>query len=286
MTCRVALLRMQADGLITLPHSQLLKPRGKPHFPPTPATDPQTPVQQPVHELGPLTLRPISGTAPSRLWNEHIARYHCLGYTPMSGSQMRYNIFAGERLVALLSFGASAWKLKARENFVGWSEAQRQHNLQLVVNNARFLICRGFSPRGWHQKYWPRRHARCLRTGWHVTDFGPCCLRHLSSSRATAALATRPPTGNGFTEWLPSVGKKHGAAQDVVRAVQPVASPQKAVGTLLLKSKSDCPSLPILSDPAQCPWNHCRVPAGTPVRGAPAVAKGAAFFRWCWHTLA
>jgi hypothetical protein len=42
--------------------------------------------------------------------------------------------------VALLSFGASAWKLKARENFVGWSEAQRQHNLQLVLNNARFLI--------------------------------------------------------------------------------------------------------------------------------------------------
>jgi hypothetical protein len=41
--------------------------------------------------------------------------------------------------VDLLSFGAGAWKLKARENFVGWSEAQRQHNLQLVVNNARFL---------------------------------------------------------------------------------------------------------------------------------------------------
>jgi len=73
MTCRVALLRMQADGLIALPPSQLRKPRGKPHFPPTPLTDPQAYVQQPVHELGPLTLRPVSGTAPSRLWNEYIA---------------------------------------------------------------------------------------------------------------------------------------------------------------------------------------------------------------------
>ena len=27
-----------------------------------------------------------------------------------------------------------------RERFIGWSEPQRQKNLQLVVNNARFLI--------------------------------------------------------------------------------------------------------------------------------------------------
>jgi hypothetical protein len=58
----------------------------------------------------------------------------------MSGSQLRYNVFAGEQLVACLSFGASAWKLKDRERFIGWSEAQRAANLHLVVNNARFLI--------------------------------------------------------------------------------------------------------------------------------------------------
>ena len=81
-----------------------------------------------------------TATPQSRLWNEYVARYHYLGYTPMSGSQMRYNIFAGERLVALLSFGASAWKLADREHFIGWSEEQRSKNLQLVVNNARFLI--------------------------------------------------------------------------------------------------------------------------------------------------
>ena len=84
MTCRVALLRMQADGLITLPPSQMRSAKGRPHFPPTPATEPQAPVLQPVHELGALTLRRVSAIAPSRLWNEYIARYHYLGYTPMS----------------------------------------------------------------------------------------------------------------------------------------------------------------------------------------------------------
>ena len=140
MTCRVALLRMQADGLITLPPSRMPGGRGRPHFPPTAATDAQTPLLQPVHELGALTLRPITATAASRLWNEYIARYHYLGYTPLSGSQMRYNVFAGEQLVALLSFGASAWKLAGRDRFIGWQEPQRLENLQLVVNNARFLI--------------------------------------------------------------------------------------------------------------------------------------------------
>jgi hypothetical protein len=169
MTCRVALLRLQADGLITLPPSLVTGPRRRPHFPPTAATDPQPPLLQPVHELDALTLHRVTAAGASRLWNEYIARYHYLGYTPLSGSQMRYNVFASQRLVALLSFGASAWKLAGRDRFIGWQEAQRLKNLQLVVNNARFLILpwiqsKGLAskilsliarqlPHDWHQRY-------------------------------------------------------------------------------------------------------------------------------------
>ena len=94
---------------------------------------------QPVHELGPLSLHLVQGTAQSRLWNEYIARYHYLGYTPMSGAQLRYNVFAGEQLVACISFGASAWKLKDRERFIGWSEEHRARNLQLPQHSRRLL---------------------------------------------------------------------------------------------------------------------------------------------------
>lgn len=139
MTCRVAMLRMQADGLITLPASQM-RPRQRTEIITTAATDAQPPLSRPVHELAPLTIRQVAGAANSRLWNEYIARYHYLGYTPMAGSQMRYFVFEGERLLALLSFGASAWKLAARDRFIAWEEIARQKNLQLVVNNARFLI--------------------------------------------------------------------------------------------------------------------------------------------------
>jgi hypothetical protein len=140
MTCRVALLRMQADGLIRLPPSYLTQQRRRPEFPPTPATNAQPALIAPVHDLPPLHLEQVRAGSTSLLWNEYIARYHYLGYTPLAGSQMRYNIFAGEQLVALISFGASAWKLAGRDRFVGWDPLQRDRNRQLVVNNARFLI--------------------------------------------------------------------------------------------------------------------------------------------------
>lgn len=165
MTCRVALLRMQADGLITLPPSRSMPGRRiQPHFPPTAATDPQTPLLQPVHELDTLTLHLVTPPV-SRLWNEYIQRYHYLGYTPLSGSQLRYNVFAGEQLVALLSFGASAWKLSARDRFIGWSEPQRLKNLQLVVNNARFLILPWIHSKGLASKILSRL-ARQLPHDW------------------------------------------------------------------------------------------------------------------------
>ena len=165
MTCRVALLRIAADGLITLPPSQTPNRRNRPDFPPTPDTDPQSPVLAPVHSLGPLSVRLVKGKTTSRLWNEYIQRYHYLGYTPLSGSQLRYNVFAGDQLVALLSFGASAWKLAARERFIGWSELQRNRNLQLVVNNARFLILPWIQSKGLASKILSRI-ARQLPTDW------------------------------------------------------------------------------------------------------------------------
>ncbi|MFM9999341.1 MAG: DUF4338 domain-containing protein [Burkholderiaceae bacterium] len=166
MTCRVALLRMQADGLLTLPPSHPNSGAHKAlHFPPTAATDAQAPLLQPVHELEVLWLRRIETRADSRLWNEYIARYHYLGYTPMSGAQMRYNIFAGEQLVALMSFGASAWKLAGRERFIGWQECERRKNLQLVVNNARFLILPWVQSKGLASKILSRI-ARQLPVDW------------------------------------------------------------------------------------------------------------------------
>ena len=61
MTCRVALLRMQADELVELPPSRIGVVRKRAHFAPTAASNAQTPIKQPVHALGRITLRVVSG---------------------------------------------------------------------------------------------------------------------------------------------------------------------------------------------------------------------------------
>jgi hypothetical protein len=138
MSCRVAMLRMHADGLIELPPPRGQRPQCRIRF--TPKTDPQAPLEQPVHSLGELTLEPVRRGPASQLWNEYIERYHYLGYNSLPGAQLRYFVTGASRTLALLGFGASAWLCAPRERFIGWSDAQRQNHLHLVVNNARFLI--------------------------------------------------------------------------------------------------------------------------------------------------
>ena len=56
------------------------------------------------------------------------------------------------RLVALLGYAASAWRVSSRDAFIGWTDEQRMANLRYVVGNARLLIlhwirCRNLASR-------------------------------------------------------------------------------------------------------------------------------------------
>lgn len=138
MSCRVAMLRMQEDGLIELPEPLRAKAViRKIEF--TPATDPQDSILCPVNQLPHLQLQMINKTN-SSLWNEYIERYHYLGYTPLPGAQLRYFITANGQILALTGFGAAAWQTSPRDKFIGWDHEQRKRNLHLIINNARFLI--------------------------------------------------------------------------------------------------------------------------------------------------
>ncbi len=138
MSARVAMLRMQADGLITLPLPRCSPPDSRVRI--TSASDPWPTIEQPAGALAPLVLRLVVAKADSRLWNEYIQRYHYLGHKPLPGAQLRYLVYAADQVVAALGFGAAAWQTAPRDLFIGWTHEQRKRNLHLIVNNARFLI--------------------------------------------------------------------------------------------------------------------------------------------------
>lgn len=139
MNARVAMLRMQADGWITLPPPR--KPR-----PATYRAHPQIesavlePPSVPAVDLTHLSVDLVAAKGDSLLWNAYIQRHHYLGHQLMPGAQLRYFVRTADQVIALLSFGASAWKVKPRDEFIGWTSEQRPRNLHLIVNNARFLI--------------------------------------------------------------------------------------------------------------------------------------------------
>lgn len=151
MSCRVAMLRMQADDLITLPPPRNARPVIYRAHPDIERAVLEPPIV-PAVDLARLSVDLVSVKRDSLLWNAYIQRHHYLMHQLMPGAQLRYFVRAAGQVIALLSFGASAWKTKPRDEFIGWTHDERQRNLHLIVNNARFLIlpwikCRNLASR-------------------------------------------------------------------------------------------------------------------------------------------
>lgn len=137
MSCRVAMLRMERDGHLTLP-----APKTK-HTKPYKRIRTVWAVEQAeiTKKAGEFNLElEIVTSLTGALWNEFIDRYHYLGYKTLPGAQLRYFVKADGQILALLGFGAAAWTTAPRDNYIGWDRPTRKKNLHLVVNNARFLI--------------------------------------------------------------------------------------------------------------------------------------------------
>jgi hypothetical protein len=69
-----------------------------------------------------------------------LAKDHYLGDVRAVGEQLWYAITARGRWLGVLVFCAASRRLRARDQWIGWSEAQRRRRLPLLVNNCRFLL--------------------------------------------------------------------------------------------------------------------------------------------------
>ena len=140
MSARVGLLRLHRAGLIELPAPSRGNGNGQglvrgPDVWPEPV-----PLGSTVGQLSGLRLEAVQDKRASRLWNGLIERYHYLGYTPLPGAQLRYLIHCDHGVLGAIGFGAAAWKVAARDRWIGWEAPCREARLQRVLNNARFLL--------------------------------------------------------------------------------------------------------------------------------------------------
>jgi hypothetical protein len=138
--CRQLLERLAAEGVLTLPDLRKRGGRGSRRVDVSGACLAPAAVECAPSECEPLELVLVESKAESRLWREQVERYHYLGCRVPFGAHLRYWVRNCDRELACLLWTSPAWKIQPRDAWIGWSDEQRQRNLQLIVNNGRFLI--------------------------------------------------------------------------------------------------------------------------------------------------
>jgi hypothetical protein len=164
--CRLLLERLRDEGFLTLPPLRQSGKRG-PRVPALSlASEPQSPIQSPIADLEPMTLRLVDDDE-GALFRQFIQRYHYLGYRVPVGANLRYFVQSGNgRILALMQWTSPAWKMAARDQWIGWNSQQRARNLQQIVNNSRFLILPWVHVKGLASTILARA-ARQVPIDWH-----------------------------------------------------------------------------------------------------------------------
>lgn len=141
MAARHFLQKLQQRGLLRLPAPNPKGGRQAAQWP-APAPAPPELIEQPLAQLQPLSLDWVCPGSPTgRELAATLAQYHYLGWRGPVGSHLAYRVRdTHARLLAVVVFVAAALQVAPRDRFIGWSAAQRQARLHLVVQNARFLI--------------------------------------------------------------------------------------------------------------------------------------------------
>src|SRR5215471_1861043 len=88
--CRQLLERLQAEGRLKLPPVRKTKGRGSRRVDVSQLRLQPEAVECTAKECEPLELALVEGAAESRLWREHLERYHYLGCCVPFGAHLRY----------------------------------------------------------------------------------------------------------------------------------------------------------------------------------------------------
>lgn len=137
MACRKELARLERSGSVVLPAARPVSWQARAAAAPPVAT-----FCGALCDLEGIELRAVEGgTAESGQWNGLMQAWHPQGSGPLCGAQLRYLIVSGRLgVIGGLSVSSPAWRLSARDGWLGWSDERRGEELSGIVCNSRFLI--------------------------------------------------------------------------------------------------------------------------------------------------
>ncbi|MCP4095911.1 MAG: ISAs1 family transposase [Planctomycetaceae bacterium] len=88
----------------------------------------------------PLKIRIITSRREKKRFDSLLGNYHYLGQSHPVGDTMRMVAEIDDQWIGLLMWGSAAYRLKPRDEFIGWTPTQRALRQKLIVQNRRFLM--------------------------------------------------------------------------------------------------------------------------------------------------
>ncbi len=142
--CRQFLEGLEARSLIELPQRRSGRPRGSiTRVDRTASGAWGRSLEGALGDYPGIALRLVKTGKERTLWRELVERYHYLGHRVPFGAHLRYLIGIEDEcqtVVGCLQYSSAAWRMRARDEWIGWNETARKAHLQRVVSNSRFLI--------------------------------------------------------------------------------------------------------------------------------------------------
>ena len=92
------------------------------------------------HVLEHMSVRLVTDRKEQDHFDQLLVEHHYLHSATLVGEHLRYVVTHRGEWLALASWSAAALHLKARDQFIGWSQEQRRTRLPLMANNARLLV--------------------------------------------------------------------------------------------------------------------------------------------------
>ena len=139
--CLMLLARLEAQGLLRLPAKQQTRPLGSvTAIPHTAAGEPGVPLNGRVEPFAPVCVERVTDAGARQRFRELVGRYHPLGY---KGAHLQYLVWITRpvpTVVGGLQLSSAAWRIQARDRWMGWDDATRARHLPQVVNNSRLLL--------------------------------------------------------------------------------------------------------------------------------------------------
>jgi hypothetical protein len=136
--------RLESQGLLVLPAQKSLGTiQSKKSISPMAPGAVHSELAGSVEQFTPIKVELVQSRQQRQVFRELVSRYHYLGYAMPYGARLQYLCYVSRpsrQVVGCIQFSSPAWRMKPRDQWIGWSDAIRGRRLQHVVNNSRLLV--------------------------------------------------------------------------------------------------------------------------------------------------